>query len=70
MKNGTINFWNSRKNYGVITAGKSNVYVKRHHISNPIAPAKLNAGMEVEFDTEINGMETKSTCSFTTREYS
>ena len=67
MKKGTINFWNSRKNYGVVSAGKSNVYLKRHHISSPSAPAELSAGMEIEFDIEINGMEIQSTCDLTPR---
>lgn len=67
MKTGTINFWNSRKNYGVISAGKSNVYLKRHHVTNPTPPAELSAGMEVEFDTEVNGMEIQSTCDLTPR---
>ena len=67
MKTGTINFWNSRKNYGVVSAGKSNVYLKRHHVTNPIPPAEISAGMEVEFDTEVNGMEIQSTCDLTPR---
>ena len=61
MKTGTINFWNSRKNYGVVSAGKSNVYLKRHHVTNPTPPAEL------EFDTEVNGMEIQSTCDLTPR---
>lgn len=62
MKTGTLNFWNSRKQYGIVSAGKSNIYLKRHHVTSPSAPAELKDGMEVEFDTEINGMEIKSTC--------
>jgi len=41
------------------------VYVKRHHIVNPPAPAELLKGMEVEFNREINGMEINSTCDLT-----
>jgi|TARA_R110001592_G_scaffold94858_1_gene273976 cold shock CspA family protein len=70
MEKGTLNFWNSRKNYGVVAVGKSNVYLKRHHVTTPTAPAELSDGMEVEFDREINGMEIKSTCTFTRREVS
>lgn len=62
MNTGTLNFWNSRKHYGVVSEGKNNVYVKRHHIVNPPAPAELLKGMEVEFNREINGMEINSTC--------
>lgn len=67
MNKGTLNFWNSRKNYGVVGAGKSNIYIKRHHVTNPTSPAVLSAGMEVEFDTEINGMEIQSTCDLSPR---
>lgn len=65
MNTGTINFWNNRKQYGVIASGKSNIYLKRHHIVNPPAPAEISNGMEVEFDREINGMEINSTCDLT-----
>ena len=65
MKTGTLNFWNSRKNFGVVSAGKSNIMLKRHHVTNPPSPKPLQDGMEVEFDTEINGMEIKSTCDLT-----
>jgi hypothetical protein len=65
MNKGTLNFWNSRKHYGVVSEGKNNIYVKRHHILTPPAPAELSNGMEVEFDRTINGMEIKSTCDLT-----
>lgn len=62
MKKGTINFWNERKNYGVVTTGKSNTYLKRYQITNPPAPAELSSGLEVEYDKEIKGFDIKSTC--------
>lgn len=62
MKTGTLNFWNSRKNFGVVSSGKANVYLKRHNVTSPSAPAPLQGGMEVEFDIEVNGMEIQSTC--------
>jgi len=65
MKTGTLNFWNSRKNYGVVNVGKSNIYIKRHHVTNPASPEVLSTGMEIDFDTEINGMEIESTCDLT-----
>ena len=65
MNKGTLNFWNSRKHYGVVSEGKNNIYVKRHHIVTPSAPAELSNGMEIEFDRSINGMEIKSTCDLT-----
>ena len=65
MNKGTLNFWNSRKHYGVVSEGKNNIYVKRHHILTPPAPAELSNGMEVEFDRTINGLEIKSTCDLT-----
>jgi len=65
MKTGTLNFWNNRKHYGVVACGKDNIYLKRHHVTNPPSPKELQDGMEVEFDTSINGMEIKSTCDLT-----
>ncbi|MDA9843068.1 hypothetical protein N9C44_01200 [bacterium] len=67
MKTATLNFWNSRKNYGVASVGKSNIYIKRHHVTTPPAPMVLKGGMEVEIDLEINGMEIKSTCILNAR---
>ena len=68
MKTGTLNIWNQRKQYGIVSSGKANVYLKRHHVTSQSAPAPLKGGMEVEFDTEVNGMEIKSTCTFTRSE--
>ena len=65
MRTGTLHFWNSRKNYGVASVGKDNVYLKRYHVTNPKPPADLEGGMEVEFDTELNGMDVRSTCDLT-----
>lgn len=67
MEKGTLNFWNSRKQFGVVAVGKANIYLKRHHVTSPSAPAELSDGLEVEFDRQINGMEIKSTCDLTTR---
>ena len=67
MNTGTLNFWNSRRQYGIVSAGKSNIYLKRHHVTSPSAPAELTGGMEIEFDTKVNGMEIQSTCDLTHR---
>lgn len=67
MKTGTLIFWNSRKNFGVVSSGKSNIYIKRHHITNPAPPVRVYGDMEVEFDTTVNPMEMKSTCDLTPR---
>lgn len=62
---GTLNFWNTRKNYGVVNTGKDAVYVKRYMITNPASPMELSTGDNVEFDRSINGYEIKSTCDLT-----
>jgi len=62
---GTLNFWNTRKNFGVVNTGKIAVYVKRYMITNPASPKELSTGDNVEFDRSINGYEIKSTCDLT-----
>jgi len=64
---GTVNFWNTRKNYGVIDTGSVSVYLKRYQVTTPSSPKTLEAGESVEFDRSIKGYEIKSTCDLKPR---
>ena len=59
---GTLNFWNSRRNFGVVDTGKISIYVKRYQVTEPESPKDLNTGDSVKFDRSINGYDIKSTC--------
>lgn len=62
---GTLNFWNSRRNFGVVNTGKVSVYVKRYQVTEPMSPLELKTGDNVEFDRSIKGYEINSTCDLT-----
>ena len=59
---GTLNFWSSRRNFGVVNTGKVSVYVKRYQVTEPMSPLELKTGDNVEFDRSIKGYEINSTC--------
>ena len=59
---GTLNFWNSRRNFGVVNTGKVSVYVKRYQVTEPMSPLELKTGDNVEFDRSIKGYEINCTC--------
>ena len=62
---GTVNFWNTRKNFGVIDTGSVCVYVKRYQVTEPSMPNSIDSGDNVKFDRSIKGYDIKSTCDLT-----
>ena len=56
---GTLNFWNSRRNFGVVNTGKVSVYVKRYQVTEPMSPLELKTGDNVEFDRSIKELHSQ-----------
>ena len=64
---GTVNFWNTKRNFGVVDTGSVCVFLKRYQITEPARPNKISSGDNIVFDRSINGYEIKSTCDLTPR---
>lgn len=64
---GKVNFWNTRRNFGVVDTGSICVYLKRYQITEPARPNKISSGDNVVFDRSVKGYEIESTCDLTPR---
>ena len=64
---GTVNFWNTKRNFGVVDTGSVCVFLKRYQITEPARPNEISSGDNIVFDRSINGYEIKSTCDLTPR---